>query len=179
MVFNLLEEILTRRFGEAFWDDLLDESAIDGAYTSLGNYPHQQFVTLLAGAAGPLGLSTDDAIRWFGREAMPLLAQRFPGFFAPHREARSFVLTLNEIIHPEVRKLYPGADIPVFDFDTRSLDSLVLGYRSTRGLCLFAEGLIEGAAAHYGQSVEITQRTCTRRGDQRCEIVMRFAGGGA
>ena len=50
---------------------------------------------------------------------MPLFAVRYPQFFEPHDCTRSFVLTLNDIIHPEVRKLYPGADVPEFDFGIR------------------------------------------------------------
>ena len=66
---------------------------------------------------------------------MPLFAERYPQLFEPHDCTRSFVLTLNDIIHPEVRKLYPGADVPEFDFGIRDDDRLVMGYRSPRKLC--------------------------------------------
>ncbi len=72
---------------------------------------------LVGAASEKLGQPPQDIVRWFGREALPALAQAYPGFFTGHTETRSFVLTLNDIIHPEVRKLYPGADVPVFDFD--------------------------------------------------------------
>ena len=55
-------------------------------------------------------------MRWFGREALPLLADRYPDFFEQHPRHQPFLLTLNRIIHPEVRKLYPGADVPNFEF---------------------------------------------------------------
>ena len=64
-------------------------------------------------------------------------SRRCPQLFEPHDSTRSFLLTLNDIIHPEVRKLYPGADVPEFDFDFRA-GMLVMGYRSTRKLAFSA-----------------------------------------
>jgi len=84
------------------------------------------------------------------------------------------VLALNEIIHPQVRKLYPGADVPEFDFDTSSEEVLLMGYRSPRRLCAFAEGLLQGSAAHFGERVAIEQPVCMNRGDEKCVLKLQF-----
>lgn len=175
VVFNLLEEIVSEEYGEDTWDGFLEAAGVEGAYTSLGGYPDSELVSLVGAAASTLETPPDAVIRWFGRRALPLLAQRYPGFFAPHSSTRPFVLTLNDIIHPEVRKLYPGADVPVFDYDVASDDVLVMGYQSSRKLCAFAEGLIEGAADHYGEVAEITQPTCMNRGDAKCILHISFS----
>jgi len=174
VVFNLLQEVVTAQYGEATWDRLLDAAQLEGAYTSLGSYPDADLEQLVEAAATALNLPGDQIVRWFGRSALPLLAERYPAFFEPHTTTRPFVLTLNEIIHPEVRKLYPGADVPVFDFDTSADDRLVIGYKSARKLCAFGEGLIEGAADHYGEQVVIEQPQCMNRGDARCVLVCSF-----
>lgn len=174
IVFNLLEQIVSREHGEEVWDDLLDAAGLDGAYTSLGGYPDEDLMALVAAASSALELPPQDVIRWFGRNALPLLATGNEHFFTPHDSARDLVLTLNDIIHPEVRKLYPGADVPVFDFDTSSDEVLVMGYTSPRKLCAFAEGLIEGAADHYGQTVAIEQPKCMHRGDAKCVLELSF-----
>jgi hypothetical protein len=174
IVFNMLEEIVVREHGEETWEQLLDAAGVEGAYTSLGNYPDADLVALVGAASAALSLPADDVVRWYGRHALPLLAERYPGFFEPHADARSFVLTLNEIIHPEVRKLYPGADTPDFAFDASDPDRLVMDYRSARRLCAFAEGLLQGAADHFGQTVAIEQPECMHRGDERCLIAIDF-----
>jgi hypothetical protein len=178
VVFNLLEEIVSRDYGENVWDDLLDAAGLEGAYTSLGGYPDGDLSALVSAASSALSLRPDEVVRWFGRNALPLLAGGHSRFFAAHDSARSFVLTLNDIIHPEVRKLYPGADVPVFDFDASSDQVLVMGYASSRQLCAFAEGLIEGAADHYGETVSIAQTQCMKRGDAKCVLEMSFGGVG-
>jgi hypothetical protein len=175
IVFNLLEQVVSRDYGEDTWDDLLAAAGLDGAYTSLGSYPDEHLGRLVGAASETLRLPAQDVVRWFGREALPALATAYPAFFDPHTDTRSFVLTLNDIIHPEVRKLYPGADVPEFAFDTSSDDVLRMGYDSHRRMCAFAEGLIEGAAAHYGEQVAISQSSCMLRGDARCDLEMTFS----
>ena len=174
VVFNLLERLVARDFGEDTWDRLLDASELNGVYTSLGSYPDEDFVKLVSAAAHTLAMPADDVVLWFGRNALPLFAEHYPQLFEPHDSTQSFVLTLNDIIHPEVRKLYPGADVPEFDFEVRE-GVLVMGYRSPRKLCAFAEGLLLGAADHYGERLTIEQPFCMKRGDDQCELELVFA----
>jgi hypothetical protein len=174
IVFNLLELAVTEEFGEDSWDDVLEATGLNGAYTSVGSYPDEEFLRLVSQASAALEMPPDDLVRWFGRKSIPLLYARYPQFFDPHTTARSFALTLNDVIHPEVRKLFPGADVPVFDFDASAPDVLTLGYVSSRQLCSFAEGLIEGAAVHFGEQVTIEQTQCMKRGDAKCVLDCSF-----
>ena len=102
----------------------METTQLDGAYTSLGSYPDDELFKLVGAAASALHKPTDEILRWFGVAAMPLLAAKYPVFFDPHRNTRSFLLTLNDIIHPEVRKLYPGADVPDFAYELSTATSI-------------------------------------------------------
>jgi hypothetical protein len=174
VVFNLLEAAVGRQYGEETWDDLLASAGLVGAYTSLGSYPDEDLGRLVQAASQTLGLPAQSVIRWFGRESLPALAEAYPSFFTNHTDTRSFILTLNDIIHPEVRKLYPGADVPWFDYQPLSNGTLRMGYDSRRMLCSFAEGLIEGAAAHFGEQVSISQPEWMLRGSERCQLDLSF-----
>jgi hypothetical protein len=175
IVFNLFEEVVRRTYGEDTWDDLLDAANLGGSYTSLGSYDDRDLFRLADAASERLNMPTYDVVRWLGREALPLLAQKYPPLFDAHTDTRSFVLALNDIIHPEVRKLYPGANVPAFTYDTSSPDVLGMTYQSPRRLCAFAEGLVEGAAAHYRESVVFVQPRCMHRGDPSCSFRISFA----
>jgi hypothetical protein len=174
IIFNLLEEVVTRNHGEATWDALLDAAGVDGAYTSLGNYPDEQLFQLVGAASAALNLPPDAIVRWFGVEALPLLAEKYPHFFNRHTSTREFLLTLNGIIHPEVRKLYPGAEPPNFDFETSSPDLLVMNYHSKRKLCALVEGFAQAAATHYREKLTIAHPLCMHRGDESCRIELTF-----
>ena len=43
IVFNLLEQVITRNHGEDTWDTLLETAQLDGIYTSLGNPTDEDF----------------------------------------------------------------------------------------------------------------------------------------
>jgi hypothetical protein len=174
IVFNLLEEVVSKEFGEATWDKLLDDANLSGAYTSLGSYPDEDIIKLVAVASQALNLPAQDILRWFGQHAMPLLISRYPEFFRAHADTRSLLLALNSIIHPEVHKLYPGAITPVFDFDTSAEGDLVIGYSSPRKLCALAEGFMQGAAEHFHEQAEITQTQCMHDGAAKCLLHVRI-----
>lgn len=175
IVFNLFETVVTRDLGEDAWDGLLDATGLDGAYTAVGSYSHEQLAALVAAASAATGRDATDLVRWFGREALPLLYERYPVFFDTRSDTRSFLLTLNDVIHPEVRKLFPGAYAPSFDVSGEDEEALLLAYESHRGLCAFAEGLILGTGDHYQEQLVVDQPECTLRGDARCILRTSFA----
>ena len=177
IIFNLVQGVISDTYGEDAWDVLLDDAGLDGSYTSLGSYPDTDLLRLVGAASKRLEVPPDEVVRRLGQGAIPLLAERYPDFFDPHSSTKPFLLTLNEIIHPEVRKLYPGADVPVFDFDTPADGVLILGYQSKRKLCALAEGFVLGAAQHYGETVQLEQPECMLRDDVRCVIRCEFSGG--
>lgn len=178
VIFNLAEKVICAEYGEDTWDDLLEAASLDGIYSSLGSYDDSDLTKLVCAASDALHLPPHEIVRWLGCKAIPLMAGAYPHFFQAHSCTRSFVLALNDIIHPEVRKLYPGADVPVFDFDTASPDVLIVGYRSHRKMCAFAQGLVEGAANHYREEVVFGHPLCMHSGDEHCEFHIQFRPSG-
>jgi predicted hydrocarbon binding protein len=174
IVFNLLEDVVSAEFGPQAWEDLLAEIGSGGVYTSLGSYPDEQMQAMVMAAAKKLDKSRAEVLRWFGRAAMPRLIERYPHFFEHPRTARELVLSVNQIIHPEVRKIYPGAVVPTFDFRDAEDGSLLMGYRSPRKLCALAQGFVEGAAAHYGETIQFAHLKCMHRGDDECLMRISF-----
>lgn len=130
VVFNLLEQVVTDDLGADAWDDVLEAAGSDGVYTAVGTYEHDDFLRLIGATATRKEQEVDDVVRWFGRKAVPLLFDLYPTFFEPHASTDSFLRTLNDVIHPEVRKLFPGAYAPEFDVAERSDGAIALGYLS-------------------------------------------------
>jgi len=155
IIFNLLEEAVVAEFGADTWEDLLDDTGLDGAYTSLGSYNDAEIAALITAASHRLNLSQSDVLQWFGQRAMPLLKLRYGPLFNGHPDARNFILSVNKIIHPEVRKLYAGAECPFFHFKEEPDGALILRYRSSRNLIDLAHGFILGAADLWDETVNV------------------------
>jgi Haem-NO-binding len=174
VVFNILAEITQQEFGEDVWDELLEKAGLSGSYTAVGSYDDAELFKLVEVAAETMHQSATTVVEWFGQKALPLFAERYPQFFAGHTSTRSFLLSLNDIIHPEVVKLYPGAETPEFGFDAATPNVLRMEYRSRRRLCAFAVGLIEGAAAFYGEGV-VNEHACgLHLGTESCLFNLTF-----
>ena len=174
IVFNLLEEAVVEAHGPDAWDRVLEDAGVDGAYTSLGNYPDDEAMALVAAICEQVGEPADVVLRDFGRAALPSLVARFPEFASGHASAKSFLMRLDDTIHPEVVKLYPDARPPRFRFEDPAPGVLVMRYVSERRLCAMAEGMIEASAVHFGEPLALDHPECMRRGAPQCTFVATF-----
>ena len=175
ILFNLLEEAVTRRFGAGAWAEMLVKVDV-GGYLPFDKYPDDELFRLLGALPVATEMGAEERLRWFGRAAVPLLAHRYPLIFAPHQSAESFLLTLNAILHPGG----PPADVVAGPLDLEVLEvdppgGLVLGYRSVRRLCALAEGFVTGTADYFGEQVRIQQPRCMLHGEERCALVCTFS----
>ncbi|MBI3071262.1 MAG: heme NO-binding domain-containing protein [Deltaproteobacteria bacterium] len=174
IIFNLLEHAVIKAHGPKTWKALVTQTGLARPYAAAGNYPDSEMIQFVGAAAHLLNTSVADVLRWFGREAISHLSTRYSHFFAPHKSTSTFMLTINDAIHADVRKIYPDADLPTFDFLESTPNRVVLAYRSARRLCALAEGFIAGAASHFGEDATIVHPTCMLRGDDRCVLECTF-----
>lgn len=183
ILFNLLEDVVVDQYGIDVWDSMIERSGATGSYTAVGDYRDDELTALVGGlgelcTAGRGTVGNPDVLRWFGRAAIAPLAERYPQFFAPHERTLDFVLTLNDVIHAEVLRLHPDAQVPTFHFSGiargDATSSVTLHYNSERALCALAEGFVSGAAHHFGELSSIRQRTCMFLGQPECTIVCTF-----
>lgn len=177
LVFELLKKRIVADHGIKAWGTILDQAGLEGGYQTQENYPHQELLTLLEAAKPYTRRTGRDAQRWFGRRAFHQLAGEFYHLFRDHDSTVSFAKAINTHVHPEVRKHYPGAELPVLhlDNDPPSGD-LLLRYDSPRGLCSFAEGILEGVGNLYGEKVTIDQPQCVHKGDPHCDLILITEG---
>lgn len=173
VIFNVVEDVVTEAFGPDAWDAMLERAGVDGAYTGLGNYDDGELHALVAAAAAELDRSPADVLELVGQAAFPHLAARYPDFDA-YADSRSLLVSLNEVIHPQVLVLYPGSVVPTFEATVPAPELVVLRYRSERALCHLAVGLSRGAVLAFGETATTEQEECRLRGGDECRIVVRY-----
>ncbi len=154
VVFNAAEDAVTALHGAEAWDSILNDSGVNGAYTALGNYEEQDMVAIVDAAATLLEESVDDTWRIIGRHMLPQLTRRLGNVNPTFASAKELLTSVNDIIHPEVKMLYPDAVPPTFEFSDTN-EGLLVHYLSDRGLLPLAEGLIAGCGDLFDEHVEI------------------------
>lgn len=176
VVFNLLESFVTDGWGAETYEELLARCPVHtrGPYVGPGTYSDQDFLTLVGQAAGLLNLPVRDAVKAFGAYAFPKLASRYPAFTAQQVDPKEFLMTVDRVVHVEVRKALRGAHPPEFRMEDTGPLTATLRYRSDRKLCAFAEGLLEGVSAYFGTPLALTHTRCMHDGAPHCEFQLRF-----
>ncbi|MCM0044972.1 MAG: heme NO-binding domain-containing protein [Burkholderiaceae bacterium] len=157
IVFREFIDMVESKFSLDTADAIIAASTLStgGAYTSVGTYPHEEMVDLVSHLSKHTGMPVRDLLLHFGRHLFTRFAVVHPEHVLTYGSAFDLLRRLDGNIHVEVRKLYNDAELPSFTYEQLGDDSMVFTYSSHRKLADFAQGLIEGCIAHFGEPMRI------------------------
>ncbi len=168
VVFVGFFELVEKEFGYEMVDKLIDscELSTDGAYTSVGTYPHSEMVSLVTKLSEftelPVPVLLKTYAKYFGKAHL----RKYAAFYDNAPDTFAFLESIHDHIHVEVKKLYPDAELPHFSSNRISESTLELVYTSSRKMSDFAEGLIEDTALYYGEHVDIGKKLLEEDGSK-------------
>lgn len=174
VIFNVLEEMVIDQCGMQAWNEILDQLVMDGIYTAGESYPDSELFRLVQAISDKTGIATETLVGAFGEFLFDRLQQRYPMFVESEPDLRSFLMSVDGVIHIEVKKLFDNPNLPSFSYLEISDKELLMRYSSPRKLCLLAEGLIRGAAKHYQESITIKHPVCMHNGAEHCDLIIGF-----
>jgi hypothetical protein len=165
VVFTEFMELVESRMGLDMLDRIITEAQLpnDGAYTSVGTYDHAELVRLVMALSSATGLAIPALVHMFGQHLFQRFSVGCPALFADAANAYDFLSRIDDVIHVEVRKLYPDAELPKLACERPAPGELVLLYSSPRGFADLAAGLIDGCIAHFGESITVTRTDLPRQ----------------
>lgn len=166
IVFTELLEMIEDQYGYELVDQLLLESDLPsgGTYTAIGTYNHIEMVTLVHKLSQKTQLPVPDLLRAYGRYIFGTFTRIYRPLVERATSAFDLLQSVHQYIHVEVRKLYPDAELPHFTVEQPAENRLIMHYESERKLSDFAQGLIEGCLAHFGDTATITKTDLTEDG---------------
>jgi len=171
MVFTNFLDMVEEKFGIDTVDAIIAESAVPsgGAYTSVGTYPHTEMVSLLQALETKVNIPISKLMRVYGEHLFVKLARGYPSLIEDCNCSRDLLLKLDGVIHVEVQKLYPDAELPRFKAVNLPNGDLEMYYFSERHMEDLAEGLLIGCLAHFDEEVSIN-RSSTDDGTSKFTI---------
>jgi hypothetical protein len=163
IVFTEFLEMVEDEFSLEVADQIIQSAqlATDGAYTAVGTYDHRELLRLIAQLEGHAGEEASRLLCRFGEHLFGRFHVGYPSFFDGISGAFDFLRKIEDYIHVEVRKLYPDAELPTFEYKSTDSRQLQMTYRSSRPLTDLAEGLIRGCARHFGEDLDIERHEIT------------------
>ncbi|MBU2964275.1 heme NO-binding domain-containing protein [Amphritea sp. 2_MG-2023] len=174
VIFNILEELVIEEAGMPTWNAILASLQLKGIYTAGHSYPDEELMALVQEISIRLALPTPKVIGHFGEYLFRQLNQRYPEFTAQQPDLKRFLLSVHDVIHVEVNKLYENPNLPTFSYHQPADNILVMQYQSPRKLCILAEGLVRGAAQYYDTEIHMTHPVCMHQQADHCDLVIEF-----
>jgi hypothetical protein len=168
IIFSEFLEMVEQKFGFETLDHIIENSNLDsgGSYTAVSTYHHGEMISLVSTLSYKTGISVPDLLKAYGEYQFTRFAILYPIFFEKATSAFGFLEKIESYIHPEVRKLYPDAELPTFDTEKLDENTLLMTYQSERHLGDFAEGLIRGCIDHFKENAEITRKDSSASQDR-------------
>lgn len=156
IVFVELIEMLEVKFGMETSDAIISCSSLpnNGAYTSVGTYPHEEAVRILVCASQKTGIEVPELLRQFGHHLFDVFLAGYPHFFEGMTHPFELLSKVDDYIHIEVLKLYPDAKLPRFDHELED-NVMRLTYTSPRQMSSLALGLIQASKDHFKTDMSI------------------------
>ncbi|MEP7705696.1 heme NO-binding domain-containing protein [Paraglaciecola sp. 25GB23A] len=174
LVFTALSDMVIDKMGLGMWNDVLNSvnPVSGGVYTKGMQYDDDELMAIVADISERTQIPVTDLVRTFGQYIFKYLFASSPADLSKVDNVRDFLLLIDGVIHKEVKRLYPQAYLPKFDYDTSTDGVLVMYYQSKRKLCHLSEGLIFSAAAQFNQTVTIDHPECMHNGAEKCKLII-------
>ncbi len=178
VVFNILEALIVEKFGDDTMEEIYASVEFSGdvvPFVGPETYPDSDLFAIVVYLSKKTSVPVDDLVFDFGKYMFPVFYKKFPVFFEKMTSSIEFLKTLNNIIHVEVKKLFEDATPPLIQIEELSDDWIVLKYSSERKLCRLLEGLLEGLALHFNQTISYTHKECMKEGSEQCVYDVKFS----
>ena len=157
IIFTEFLDFVTDQLGVEACEAIVSAAGLDhgGAYSAVGTYDHQELVKMVVALHERTGTPIPELLKGYGRHLFGVLAGKYPMFIEGVDGAFSLLAQIDGVIHVNVRKLYPDAELPAFECERDGDRTMTLVYRSERGLADVAEGLMLGCFDYFGETVGI------------------------
>ena len=146
-----------------------------GAYTSVGTYDYKELIAMVVELSKKTEVPVPQLVKAFGEHLFVALVKNFPEHIDTDQDMFSFLESIEDYIHVEVRKLYPEAQLPTIACEQPHAETLLLDYKSLCPFADLAEGLITACADHFNTAVAISREKVCETGTSASFMIKKLA----
>lgn len=163
-----VEDFVVSSHGEEVWLQIREDAGVTDipTFVTMDQYPDDITYRLVQSISERLGISSDEALRLFGRHWMRYTSEH--GFGDLLRFAGSSVrefLGNIDAIHSQVAAGMPGLKTPTIEVEDVDDEVFLVHYHSPReGLAMMLVGVFEGIGEMFDSELDIEHRERTADG---------------
>lgn len=168
IVFTEFLEMVENEFGLEVLDRIIINSDLpsEGVYTSVGTYDFFEMQKLITNLSAETGISVNDLLFAYGKYFFQVLTRNHRDIFSLYSSPIDMLASIENHIHVQVRKIYPGAELPTFKILEHDENYLEMMYYSERSMYMFAKALMEKTFEHYHEGSKIEMEMMKENGSQ-------------
>ena len=157
IVFTEFLEMVEEQYGLQTVDYIISHSRLksQGIYSAIGTYDFIEMQTLIGQLSEKINIPVDDLIYTYGLYFFKALTYHHPTVFRSYSDPFEFLASIENHIHVQVRKIYPGAELPSFSILSQDHNKMEMVYSSDRAMYMFAKALMEKSFEYYGKKAHI------------------------
>jgi hypothetical protein len=158
VVFTEFLELVEGRFGIAVADRVITKGCpFQHGFTSVGTYDYRELLSMVGQLSAETGAPAPVLVKAFGKHLFRTFLNSYPEAFSSVESTEQLMRRVEDVIHIEVRKLYPDAELPTFSFPSLDHQDFVIEYQSNRPFADLAEGLLEASIEHFGEPLLVVR----------------------
>ena len=149
-------EYIEQQLGDVTAQKIIDESGVEseGAYSRVGMYDYQELIELLTQAVAETETEAEVLLEGFSEHLFKMFKRDYSVFFNGVESAGEMLSQIDNHIHVEVKKLYPDAELPSFDY-VQEGTKMTLSYSSPRPLASVARALVGACLKYFGDKEQL------------------------
>ncbi|MCP4539284.1 MAG: hypothetical protein GY832_19280 [Chloroflexi bacterium] len=168
IIVECLGKLVVTQFGQDTWGKTLQDVGLSpyAVFWPTSDIDDAVVMELVAAACKNLDLSLAQLADAFGEYWINSHTRyAYPQYYAKHSTARDFLLDLDNI-HVEMTRMLKDAQPPRFDFVWQDDDTLIVHYKSHRGLVDFVVGIAKGLGKYYKENLSVS-----KMGEDKVKVV--------
>lgn len=168
VILMCLENLVTEKFGKAKWEAVLEKAGFQKGKIFLANEDvnDADALKVVNAVCSVLGITLQQAADAFGEYWVCTFApKRYSMYYQGVKSAKEFLLNMDKVHEINTRNI-PGARPPRFEYNWKDNKTLIMTYKSHRGLIDILVGLIKGVGKYFKENLIVR-----KLGPDKVEII--------
>ncbi|MBN2027139.1 MAG: heme NO-binding domain-containing protein [Actinobacteria bacterium] len=159
VIMACLAQLVNEKFGEDSMEAIMKKSGFDTSkrFMATEDVPEDKAMGMLETTCEVLDISLEQAADAFGEYWVNEYAPKIYGIYYKNVDnAMDFLLMMDEV-HVKSTRNIENARPPRFEYAWQDDRTLIMTYKSPRGLIDICVGLIKGVGKYFGEELEVTK----------------------
>lgn len=159
VIVKCLAEMVNQKFGKEKWDEILVNSGFKKGtvFYPTEDIDDKSIVNVINNICNSLSITLHQTFDAFGEYWMCNFAPKmYAVFFKNINNAKDFILKLDEI-HSSMTRYLSNSQPPRFEFLWKNDKTLIITYKSKRGMIDLAVSLLKGVGKFYKEDLKVNK----------------------